>query len=60
MTFMSFNSRCISKFGEDNSITFNEKKSVCMRFGANNHTLDILLNGKLLNGRTMSNTLAMC
>ena len=37
-----------ANFGDENSITFNEKKSVCMRFGVNNHNPDILLNGKVL------------
>jgi len=36
------------KFGKENAITFNEKKSVCMKFGVNDQKPDILLDGKIL------------
>ena len=37
-----------AKFGKENAITFNEKKSVCMKFGVNDQKPDILLDGKIL------------
>ncbi len=36
-------------FGQENSITFNEKKSVCIKFGSDCQKSDTLLNGKVLN-----------
>ncbi len=35
-------------FGQENSITFNEKKSVCIKFGSDSQKPDILLNCKVL------------
>ncbi len=35
-------------FGQENSITFKEKKSVCIKFGSDSQKPDILLNGKEL------------
>ncbi len=36
-------------FGQGNSITFNENKSVCIKFRSNSQKPDILLNGQVLN-----------
>ncbi len=35
-------------FGQENSITFNEKKSVCIKFGSDSQKPDIVINGKAL------------
>ncbi len=36
-----------AEFGQEHSITFNKKKSVCFKFGSDSQTPDILLNSKV-------------